>query len=291
MERIIRCNQLLVQADRMITDFFRIAHSDSPAEQRQHFADTYMDWYAAGQVVMLDELRAYFEKRYTTAIGGFPSIRDLLTWLTDTIESGRGYHYLAVTTTFKLTIDEQCEALRMTRREIFPRLAQIPYNLRFAIATICKRMYYESSLDRLFTDNGCVLTWWIPPLKPVESKRMTRALGWLDGVVLYAPDREITIARAVCEEILRKPQLRPEIREELTCILPQLVPTQAVLQSAAPGDSSTTHHQTLLATHRRRLELLEIQAATFGQNTPPETHMEIDKLRRLIQDLEQTATT
>jgi hypothetical protein len=109
--------------------------------------------------------------------------------------------------------------------------------------------------------------------------------------VLYAPDREITIARAVCEEILRKPRLRPKVREELTRILSELIPTRTALQPAVPSDSTTAHHQTLLATHRRRLELLEIQAATLGQNAPPEIRMEIEGLRQQIRDLEQTATT
>jgi hypothetical protein len=177
VERVIRCNQLLIQADQMIADFPRVARTDLPAEQRQYFADTYMDWYTAGQAVLLDDLRAYFESRYSTAIGGFPSIRDLLAWLTGTIDHEQGYISVTAAVGFKWVIDEQCEALRMTRREIFPQLAQLPYDVRFAIATICKQVYYESRVDRLFKDNGCLLTWWIPPLKPVESKRMTRALG------------------------------------------------------------------------------------------------------------------
>jgi hypothetical protein len=294
MEPTIHCNQLLLQAPRMIADFNQVARASIPLDQRQQFAATYMAWYAAGQHVILDELRAYFETRYSTSIGGMPSIRDLITWLTSTTEtdlrrlSGRFI-------VFTWAVEEQCEALRMTRREIFPRPVQIPYELRYAIAMVCKRVYRESSIDRLFTDNGCILTWWMPPLKPVPTKRMTRVMGWFDGIVLYAPERELRIARAICREILRKPRVAQQQREEVMSILQQLtLPAPREISALeSSGQPAPAHDRTavddqaaVIETKQRRLHILEQQQAQKGHNTPPEIIIEIEDLRRELGEVE-----
>jgi hypothetical protein len=226
MDRIMQCNQLLIQAPRMIVDFGRVAQAGIPLARRQQVADTYLEWYTLGQRVILDELRTYFESRYTAAIGGSLSIQDMLIRLVSTAEDDLR-HLWVQSVGFKWSVEEQCEVLRMTRREIFPRQPQIPYDTRLAIATICKRLYYESSIERLFVENGCLLPWWMPPLKAVPSKRMTLVMGWFDGIVLAAPERELTIARAVCQEILRKPGRVQQVREEVLNILQQLAPPNA----------------------------------------------------------------
>lgn len=191
---------------------------------------------------------------------------------------------------FKWTIEEQCEVLRMTRRAIFPRTSQIPEDLRLAFATLCMRVYHEPSIDQRFIDNGCLLTWWMPPLKPVASQRMGRALGWLDGIVLFAPAREAAIARAVCEDIRRKPRLPAKAQAELAALLDQLAPAGRSPAPAPTLDQETEHRQAVLERQRERLRYLERQAATQGYHAPPAILMEIDDLRRQIQASEQAPT-
>jgi hypothetical protein len=113
MDRIMQCNQLLIQAPRMIVDFGRVAQAGIPLARRQQVADTYLEWYTLGQRVILDELRTYFESRYTAAIGGSLSIQDMLIRLVSTAEDDLR-HLWVQSVGFKWSVEEQCEVLRMT---------------------------------------------------------------------------------------------------------------------------------------------------------------------------------
>ncbi|NOK60947.1 MAG: hypothetical protein GFH27_549289n71 [Chloroflexi bacterium AL-W] len=46
------------------------------------------------------------------------------------------------------------------------------------------------------------------------------------------------------------------------------------------------HNQQLLDTYQRRLQILELQAAQFGINTPPHIVMEIEDLTKKIKEIE-----
>ena len=283
MDVIVQCNHLLIQSDSFVANFVRVLGDQATPTERGQFADTYQTWYAAGQAVILDEVHELFDRAYTVAVGGYPSIQDMLTALRALPEPDRSQLTWTVWG-FKFALEDQRQALLITRRHVFPRNAQIPYDLRYLIASICKRVYHEYSIERLFIDNGCLTTWWMLPLKPLDSSRMTQAMGWFDGIVFHAPTQEIPITRAVCEEILRKPRLAQHIQQELRRILDYLTPKDGTSQPPSPVEE--TQATQLIATHRRRLSILEVQAAMHGRNTPPEVAIEIEDLRRTIRELE-----
>jgi len=71
----------------------------------------------------------------------------------------------------------------------------------------------------------------------------------------------------------------------------KLVSGSTMESSAAPqpvvGGDDVKQLQTLLATHTRRLHLLQQQAAKYGLSTPPEVQMQIEDLEIEIAELKQ----
>ncbi len=252
-----------------------------------------------------DDVRPDFEKSYGVSFGGMPSIQQIMALLSGEQDTPTGsvlWNYLRQ---FEYPFDEQIEALLITRRRLFiTRRSQLPYQTRHTLATLIKKAYHLYSIRGLFVDNGCARAWWMHPLKPVKSQRMTKVMGWLDGILLYAPEQELDIISAVCEDILRKPGLANEIRTEVTAILTavsDLSKTHAPMRDTEPQSksnasqvdqdvqSSRTHQQhlhTIIEKKTRRLRHLETREAVQGIATDPKDRIEIEDLRQEISALE-----
>jgi uncharacterized protein (TIGR02391 family) len=118
---------------------------------------------------------------------------------------------------------QQRELLFFARRRLWIDTSILPKGMRIGIAMICRRSYQLFGINDLFTRSGCEPHWYVPPFTPdPKSERMNQAFGWLDGILVYAPSQELSIAQMVCESMLAKPSIADEGREEIRGWLAQL---------------------------------------------------------------------
>jgi hypothetical protein len=213
VEAIIRLNTLLAQADTIKHLLKQVMADLSNTACCHTFQTTYMHWYEACCALLPDDLFSDFEKAYAVSRGGMPHIQHIMALLTREDNAPSPSHLWSNLHSFEYPFDEQVQVLLVTRRRWFTRPSQIPYSLKHTLATVCKKSYRRFGIEDLFINNRCAPSWWIHPLKPVDSERMELVFGWLDSILLYAPAQELSIVSAVCEDILRKP--RPQNRREL----------------------------------------------------------------------------
>ena len=286
---IYQLNDLLHQADAIEQLLKGVLIKDSTVEMRQSLYDTYIRWYETGYMLFPNDIRPDFEQAYTVSRGGMPSIREIMELLNGNEDRASAQKLWSHLRMFEYPFDEQIQAVLVARRRLFTRSSKIPYGVQYALATICKKVYQRFSIEDLFIDNGCARSWWIHPLKPVDSIRMKLVFGWLDGIVLYAPEQELPIVIAVCEDILRKPRLPDTARTELQEICIGLS-NLAVGSKSSDVPEQHTNTTMLVHTHRQRLVILEQQAATFGVHTPPHIVTEINDIRATIEQLQLRAS-
>lgn len=75
-------------------------------------------------------------------------------------------------------------------------------SLRHAVALVCKEYYSLVEIDGLFLASGCRKEWFRPQDDAETSERMRCALGWFDGIGLFAGRSRFDIARNVAIRIL-----------------------------------------------------------------------------------------
>lgn len=216
MDDVIHLNTLLVESAELL-EILRSKQANllNTVENRRDFNQRYADWCNASCAALPDDLRVRFEEKRI----------DLLA-VSDTDSQTIWSHYRIL----PYDIEEQQKQLFIARRRLWQPSSSLPKEVRSAIAAIFRNSYEIYTINKLFVDSGCEQHWYVPSAtQDTGSKALSRALGWIDGILLYAPEQEQTILYRLCERILDNKRLSAENREHIERILP-------LFQAPAPSD-------------------------------------------------------
>ncbi len=108
---------------------------------------------------------------------------------------GRGYKRDLYNTRLAPYMEEMLQYLTAVRLQAFPP-SVLSNELRTELADQFRNMR-DYVIDDLFHHHGCLIDWWILPLRPTTKKSVDRALGWIDGLILYQPDDLIVQLQSV----------------------------------------------------------------------------------------------
>ena len=92
-------------------------------------------------------------------------------------------------------MEEMLDYLTTLRLHLFP-VSPLPDSLRMLIADRFHKLTNDT-IDILVREEGCLIDWWILPLRPTGKKSADRVLGWIDGLVLHRPDDMLLRLQAV----------------------------------------------------------------------------------------------
>jgi uncharacterized protein (TIGR02391 family) len=233
---VIALSNLLFEADsiqRAAERLFRARSTNAVPDRLGELEYRYVAWYQAGCGLLPADLSEQFVRFYDPGTPEHPTISDFFRDAipnTSQMEASAGetrtvppiswWYYQSA---FRDSLQQQRDFVFFARRRLWTGVSALPKGMRTAIATICKRSYQIFGIEDLFIRSGCEPQWYVPPFTPdPDSERMNEALGWLDGILLKAPEQETTIVGVVCETILAKPRLSAEIRSEVEAWLVQL---------------------------------------------------------------------
>jgi uncharacterized protein (TIGR02391 family) len=235
MNDIMTLSKLLREADSILRKAERLARSHSRKTDLAGFTELeqrYTRWYQDCLESLPDDLGAQFAHLYQPGTANIPMISDFFRETNASVQAKLGDESTSSPPTlswwryheaFKYPLSQQRELLFFARRRLWIDTSILPKDMRVGIATTCKRAYQLFTIDDLFTRSGCEPHWYVPPFIPdPKFERTNRALGWLDGILVYAPSQELAISQTVCETMLAKPSISDEEREKIRGWLAQL---------------------------------------------------------------------
>lgn len=119
-------------------------------------------------------------------------------------------------------LEEMLDYVTTLRLRLFPS-SDLPDELRLLFAERFRNMT-DYVIDELFTRNGCLIDWRVAPRKPTGKKSVDRALGWIDGLILYIPNELLVRLQEVyqsLQEHRKVPRNAPldEVQSALTALL------------------------------------------------------------------------
>jgi len=223
------------------------------AEQRCAFNQRYTRWCDASRAALPDDLRARFEQELAHLLPA-PDPNERSDWS----------YYMRL----PYAIEEQSKQLFLTRRRLWQPSSSLPKEVRSALAAVFRKSYEIYTIEKLFVDSGCEQHWYIPTATPDKrSKALNTALGWLDGILLHAPEQERAILYQLCEAILANPRLTAENREQIEEALP-LIHSPAPIDPLASYNLHPTVHDIatpLLAINHNDEAILKVCIALNNQ--------------------------
>lgn len=165
----------------------------------------YHAWYAAGLEALPDDLRQAFRDAYADE----PLRPRLETYLArarepnPTPRTARNEAYWSrweyPYAMFQNLFEQQLQALADYRYRLLDIPSPLPLALKELLANILGGRHYAIALiDELFIHAGAERSWWVAPQRAGGGK-YGHVWGWLDGILLHAPDHE----RAIVEKLGR----------------------------------------------------------------------------------------
>jgi hypothetical protein len=248
-ERFLIINKLMNRGvelkDKLVRARFSIR--DVSQADAQAWYDTYMEWYAK----TLPDLDADLHARFSAAhLGtadhlGTQRLLELLIQARDPDPEIAAPAYELIRPQFwHVPLEDllyvHLETLETARRRAFPATHAIPEDVREAVAASCWRSG-NHTIDHLFINSGCEPQWWLQPVRLYKLQSEQRVHGWLDAIQVYAPEREITIVRAVCKKMLPDQRLTETQRAEIQAFLAQTQPGPTFRTTAVPAAGTAAH--------------------------------------------------
>jgi uncharacterized protein (TIGR02391 family) len=235
MSDVITLSRLLSEAtalQRLAKRIGDTSRSSRPPLTWQEYEARYRTWYEESLSLLPPEFQTPFIRGYTEGVWHHPALRQVFVVMlaqetgstaevdVNIRESIRAYGaYFAL----QEVLEHQRDQLFYARRRVWTGVSALPKGMASAVARICKQTFYLASIEGLFIRSGCEPHWQLPPFQPdPDSERVNETLGWLDGITVYAPEREVAIIQAVCESILTRQNLTTENRVEIEGWLTQL---------------------------------------------------------------------
>ncbi len=185
----------------------------TPAEAQQRI-DAYQAWFRQTAVLLNDDERGHFEFAYM----GEPLKSRLQHYLTHYAEErdteslpkdkqfARMYRWQhSYSMHYYRYMDEQISIVAAARKRIMDGPSLVPKELIDCLGKpFMGRKHSLFIVDGLFTDAGADPVWCVyPPRRGLaNSQKVTRLWGWIDGIRLYAPDRELAIITTVCQRLI-----------------------------------------------------------------------------------------
>lgn len=194
MNEIYILSQILEEGEQLLDRY------QAGRRTRAHIQHQYLAWWDKVIPAIPTDLQPFFVE----ITNGMPRLA---------LDDHEAWAYLTI------DLEKQCQLLRVARQRLNPPHSSFPA-VRQAIAQVCRKAYKTDSIKDLFITCGCEPGWYIPAFDP-EPKAKTEHLarGWLDGILLFAKDREASILRRLCERILSKPRLPKPHYELLQSVL------------------------------------------------------------------------
>ncbi|WP_054536106.1 hypothetical protein [Herpetosiphon geysericola] len=184
----------------------------TPAEAQQRI-DAYQAWFLQTAVLLNDHERGHFEFAYTGEPLK-PRLQHYLAHYADerAAESlpkdkqfARMYRWQHPYSTYSRYMDEQISIVATARKRIMDGPSLVPKELIDCLGKpFMGRKHSLFIVDGLFTDAGADPAWCVyPPRRGLaNSQKVTRIWSWIDGIRLYAPDRELSIITTVCQRLI-----------------------------------------------------------------------------------------
>jgi hypothetical protein len=231
--------RLLEEAQRL--QLGALQHPDLADADYATLAAHYHTWYAACLEALPDDLRQAFREAYDDA----PLRPRLETYLararepnptTRTVRnqdywSRWQYPYQPV---FQQLFEQQLQALAAYRQRLMDIPSPLPMALKELLANILGGRHYAIALiDELFIHAGGELSWWVAPQRPASGK-YGHVWGWLDGILLHAPDRERAIVEELCRATLDQALTDSATARRVEELLASLAPAPAAAEPSAP---------------------------------------------------------
>jgi hypothetical protein len=234
----------------------------------------YHGWYEACLSIVPEDLQHAFRDSYTDV----PLQPKLQTYLkharepnpTPKPESRNSYWSpwkYRFDATFHSLYRKQQDVLWRYRERLLDIPSAVPRDLKDMFANIFSgKSHSVLTVDGLFMQAGAQRDWWVQPIHRSGLKR-DRARGWFTGIQLYAPEREVEIAKAVCRTALQQGLVNSAVgkrMEELLTALPPSEPSAPMPTAAHPYIAP-----------QRLAELRQLPSGTF----------DLTKLIRLCEEL------
>lgn len=190
------------------------AHTPLAQVEAQQRIDAYHAWFRQTVVLLNDDERGRFEFAYT----GEPLKPRLHHYLTHYADEravdarptqpqvARLYRWQhPYSMQYQRYMDEQINIVAAARKRIMDSPSLIPKELIDCMGKpFMGRKHTLLTVDGLFTDAGADPSWQVyPPRRGLaSSQKVTRIWSWIDGIRLYAPDRELVIITMVCQRLI-----------------------------------------------------------------------------------------
>lgn len=282
-QTIIALTSLLDEADALDWALKALgsSHERTPEVVTQT-GQRYQEWYGRALSVLPASFHARFQAAYDDPTSPYPTLREYFADLGENPPvrriidtTGGGWRYLASTR----RLDQQVTVLETARRQLWPRESRVPEPLRYAFALWCKQCTLPT-IRTAFLENDGDPAWWLRPRKTYPSARMTRIMGWFDGLVIFAPQREVAIIRDVWQDMLRRKGLvaTDELPAEFLAIValaqepaagPPVAPAAPAVVPLPPDvEDDPTFLREIMLKHRRNLQTLLLQQADHGMDVP-----------------------
>jgi uncharacterized protein (TIGR02391 family) len=240
MNDVITLSKLLSEADSLSRTSLPVSQIDAASQARwQEFERRYRAWYERAVAQLPDDLRGAFTHGLTQSLFGLPALDQVFAtmkrWEAESeseVAQKPPISRWDIQQVLREALRIQREQVFFARRRAWGDRSTLPRGMHSTLANICKQIFQLPSIEEVFIRNGCESHWPIPPFQPdPRSDRVNEALSWLDGLAVYAPEREVAIVKRVCESILGRPRLTQTVRATVENLLAQL---QLLEQPAAP---------------------------------------------------------
>lgn len=125
---------------------------------------------------------------------------------------------------FERLVMQQQQVLQQYRQRLLDIPSLVPHELKQLFANIFSGKHYSVvTIDGMFSQAGAQQSWWIAARSSPGGKP-GRALGWFDGILLHAPEREKAIIESVCRAALRNGMTDSATAARMTALLPESQP-------------------------------------------------------------------
>ncbi|HYF61903.1 MAG TPA: hypothetical protein VD886_03765, partial [Herpetosiphonaceae bacterium] len=230
--------RLIAQSERLYLE--ALQQPQLAAEDYAALVKQYQGWYAAGLAALPEDLGQAFRAAYED----LPFQPRLETYLAHARDPNPDPEQRSAARSpwkypfdygFHQLVNDQRSTLYAFRARLLALLSAVPGELKDLVASVFGgKDHSVLTVDSLFAQAGARREWWVRPAA-VTGKKRDRVRGWLDGVLIHAPEREQAIVEAVCRAIIRHDMAAQATAARIQAMLDRLAPDEA--SAEAPPDA------------------------------------------------------
>jgi hypothetical protein len=164
-------------------------------------------------------------------------------------------------------LTQQCDVLTLARLRAWPPASRIPDDRRHTIASFLATLTrWVGDIGAFFKQNGADPAWRTRPRKPDPTPGIDAVLGWMDGILVAAPELEVSLVQAVLADMSRHPKVPQEQQDKARTIHDHLrLASEKGQAPSADGDlaADLAAARQELADLQTRMEALQAQLAAL----------------------------